>query len=275
MHELERAIVSNIWDLEQNIWFPKLTPLLVKNEWARLAVQRNINQSNYSTQTFIKGNNKSKVPAVFILSNQLPVFEVPESLEGKIGNGRSYTSQEIMDSNALICLENAFNVLSQDESLAVTINQLIVNLHLIKADDGYDISFSEPDIPFSAFISVPITSTKNDALRVAEEILHEAMHLQLTLIDQITPLIKKGYDQSYFSPWKNEFRHPNGLIHALYVFGVILKFLSRIDKSSEIQEYRSARITEIKTQMTSVSAFRAFEGLTKTGRALIERIFEL
>ena len=63
-------------------------------------------------------------------------------------------------------------------------------------------------------------------------------------------------------------------MHALYVFGVILKFLSRIDKSSEIQEYRSARITEIKTQMTSVSAFREFEGLTEIGRALIKKTFE-
>ena len=182
MHELKHTIVSNIMDGEQEIWFPHLTPLLVQREWARLAFEYNLSPTNYSTQFFIKGSSEDKLAVVHVLSNQLPVFEVPASLEGNFENGISYSSQGIKDSNALPCLEAAFNVLGQDESLAATIHQLIANLHLIKAnDDGYDISFSLPDIPFSAFVSVPSVPVKNDALRVAEEILHEAMHLQLTL----------------------------------------------------------------------------------------------
>jgi len=274
MNDLQHAIVTNIADFEQKLWFPKLTPLLVQDEWGKLALQNGLNRTNYTTLKILNDPNKVELHNSYVLSNNISVYEVPDSLESSFRNGRSYTSAQIRDSNALTCLEAAFKILSQQESIATTINSLIVNLHLIKTDDdGYDISFSLPQIPFSAFVSVPSIPMKNDAFRVAEGIIHESMHLQLTLIDKITPLVKEGFNQSYFSPWKNEFRHPAGLLHALYVFGVILEFLYKIKDSSENEKYRSTRIKEIKTQIQSVSAFKNFDGFTEVGQALIERIF--
>lgn len=83
---------------------------------------------------------------------------------------------------------------------------------------GYDLSHSEPGLPFSVFVSIP-AGEPSDAMRVAESLLHEAMHLQLTLIERHAPLIT-GEGEAY-SPWQQCVRPIQGIVHGLYVFGAI------------------------------------------------------
>src|SRR5207249_726495 len=91
-------------------------------------------------------------------------------------------------------------------TLLPTVLSLVRALHLvIPDDDDIDVSFSEPNLPFSVFVSVPHRGARTDALRVAEAIVHEAMHLHLTLIERVVPLVRSS-GRRFFSPWRGEYR---------------------------------------------------------------------
>ena len=93
-------------------------------------------------------------------------------------------AEEILSDGVCDRLEEALEVLARLPTLGQTICYLIRSLHVISSDDNQvDVSFSDPGLPFSAFVSVPKPSAENVALRIGEAMLHEAMHLQLTLVE--------------------------------------------------------------------------------------------
>lgn len=109
--------------------------------------------------------------------------------------------------------------------LVPTVELLVRSIHIISSrGPGYDCSHSEPTIPFSILVSVPL-GERHAALRLAESILHEAMHLQLTLIEEDTDLVTSQVEESY-SPWQQQLRPAQGLLHGLYVFAAIDDWLA-------------------------------------------------
>ena len=110
-----------------------------------------------------------------------------------------------------------------------------------------------------------------DALRVAESLVHEAMHLQLTLIERLLPLVEES-DQTYFSPWKGTQRPPRGVLHALYVFRVLDSFFERLlvlsGWSGVSVEHVHRRRCEIAQQISEVKAFKDHPALTEVGTRL-------
>ena len=139
-----------------------------------------------------------------------------------------YTPDAIANTPVLDCLQEAIDTLGDSPDATPYGCQLVRVCHLIKlADDDYDMSYSDPQVPFSIFVSVPQKRRPNDPLRVAESIVHEAMHLQLTLIEQVDPS-RASVRGGYFSPWKGAYRSPQGVLHALYVFRVIDQCLEQL-----------------------------------------------
>ena len=139
-----------------------------------------------------------------------------------------YTPDELIRSTILECLEDAVDVLAQVPTLQKTVATLVRTCHILKPeDDAYDVSHSDPLVPFSVCVSVPRKRRLADSLRVAESLVHEAMHLQLTLIERLEPLVRAS-SQTYFSPWKDTHRSPQGILHALYVFRVLDSFFERL-----------------------------------------------
>ena len=58
--------------------------------------------------------------------------------------------------------------------------------------------------------------------RVAEALVHEAMHLQLSLLERRIELVESDRTKAVaFSPWRNSERDVQGVIHALYVFVIV------------------------------------------------------
>src|SRR5262249_18705097 len=101
-----------------------------------------------------------------------------------------YTPDESVHTAILHCLQEAIAILASLPTLHHTVATLVRVCHLVKPEhDDYDVSYSDPQVPFSIFVSVPPRRAANDALRVAESLVHEAMHLQLTLIEQAVPLV--------------------------------------------------------------------------------------
>lgn len=274
MNNIENQIKSHIEDITQPLWIPRLTLLLVDNQWEQFK-KVGVSKSNYSSDKILSGTDHSKTPFNYLSFSNIDISEIPKVLEDRSSNSPGYIDSEFTNSSAPECVQEALSNLLQIPSISNTVNLLVANMHLLKPhDNGYDVSYSLPELPFSIFVSVPTQRVNFDALRVAESILHEAMHLQLSLIDKVVPLLENTYDKEYFSPWRNEFRHPIGVLHGLYVFRVIQLYLRKLTLTGSANLYRIERIADIEKQISQVIEFKDFEGLTATGHVLTERIFK-
>jgi HEXXH motif-containing protein len=163
-------------------------------------------------------------------------------------------------------IQAATDLIANVHGLREAIGAVVKSIHLLVAEPEYDISYSSPAIPFSIFVSVPRADERNAVVRLAEAIIHEAMHLQLTLIEAIVPLIS-GSPTTAFSPWKHEDRPIQGVLHGLYVFGVIFQALGSLGQSvPAVEPYSAVRQRQILTEVDSVEDVR--EGLTSHGAQL-------
>jgi len=150
------------------------------------------------------------------------------------------------------------------------VTRLIRSVHCIKAlGPGYDCSHSEPSLPFSAFVSVPCAEPDGE-LRLAESLLHEAMHLQLTLIERHVALTHADAGDGY-SPWQQQQRPLLGLIHGLYVFTAIHCWLTTLTADDTISDsdraYAHRRLRNIDEEIAQVTALASAPGLTSFGSA--------
>jgi len=139
------------------------------------------------------------------------------------------------------------------------------------------VSFSEPHIPFSIFVSASQQQNVTTALRIAEAVVHEAMHLQLTLVERVVLLVNLA-DGRYFSPWQGKYRTAQGVLHALYVFGVINSFIERLEASGHDPavvslDYVRRRHRQIAMEIHEIESFRYCPELTPIGTAFVRHLF--
>jgi HEXXH motif-containing protein len=189
---------------------------------------------------------------------------------------RFYSAEAINAANVLAKLREAITVLKPIPTLLTSVAALVRSVHVLDSgDDDYDVSFSEPHMPFSIFISVPQASSIVSALRVAEAMVHEAMHLQLTLIEQVVPLVCMR-SQQHYSPWRGEYRSAQGVLHGLYVFCVIDLFLYALHslpvRDSNSVSYIKRRRSEIRDQVGCIRSFQDSDELTEIGRAFTRQM---
>lgn len=172
----------------------------------------------------------------------------------------------------LACVEEALTIINQVPSLMRTVAVLVRSLHLIKPEDeDHDVSFSEPHVPFSIFVSVPNRRRPDDRWRIAEAVVHEAMHLQLTLIEQVIPLVKTTQGK-FFSPWRGTYRPVQGVLHGVYVFRVVDSFLAQLSPLGISSRYVKERRDAIDKQILDVQSLQDSPDLTKVGNLLIRRL---
>jgi hypothetical protein len=163
-------------------------------------------------------------------------------------------------------MQSALEGIASLDGLAESLGCLICSCHVLAAKRGYDVSHTTPALPLSIFISIPAPDERHAKMRLAESVIHEAMHLQLTLIESTVRLVEQA-DATAFSPWKQTARPVQGVLHGLYVFAVIheaLKALAVRDPGT--QEYAEARCREIEADIAAMGEAR--ESLTSEGAVL-------
>ena len=154
----------------------------------------------------------------------------------------------------------------------------ILRVTPLRADIGYDISHSEPRWPTAIFVSVPSATDHNPAIRLLENIVHEGMHLRLTNLERLHPLVRPGAGR-LFSPWKRQDRDTQGVLHGLYVFVCIAmlfkepQLLACLD--SKDRRYATRRISEIKVELEDVKLSLLEHGLTDRGRWFLQALLTL
>jgi HEXXH motif-containing protein len=288
MDDLAERIKASIENPDGELWFPDLTADLAARAWDSLHGDLGLTPDSYGTERVLSRSisaprevltSLKTCPSTCATASDISIEALPQerAVQYQKQGVTFYTPAEILHTTILSCIEDAIAIINQVPSLMKTVAALVRSLHVIKPEDeDHDVSFSEPYIPFSIFVSVPERRIENDALRVAEAIIHEAMHLQLTTIDCILPLASSTKGR-YFSPWRRQHRSSEGLIHALYVFRVIETFMKELPPLDPNYSggHISGRRWQITQEIRQTLSFQSCLELTPLGSSFIRGLLDL
>ena len=290
MDDLSERIRASLETSKSDPWFPELTPEVTASAWDKLGGEIGLTPDSYGTARVLFGVVAGPRDIVRCLETCRPncgmapsismeALPLEVALRYKKAGITFYSSGDILNTPVLTCVDDALSIINRVPSLMRTVAALVRSFHVIKPKDlNNDVSFSEPEVPFSIFVSVPEERVENDALRVAEAIVHEAMHLQLTMIEELMPLVNRTRAK-YFSPWRMTYRPAQGVLHALYVFGVINEFLSQLSSrttsANHVRQYADVRRADIGSQINAIEGFQYAPDLTSVGLCFVENLLEV
>jgi len=275
MTHLRSFVLAAIENESAPLWWPGLAVALARARSSRLPFA----PEKYSTSAFLDGK---LIPEKLLTSPLAAAHDrlglTLEVLAPTLAERFADRNLVLADANDVtdgVCnaIADATALICNLPSLAESIRALARSVHILKSEGpGYDVSFSDPSIPFSIFLSVPDAPDRN--LRVAEAIVHESMHLQLTLVEDVAPLV--GSDQAtHYSPWKQQTRPLSGIVHATYVFSVISQWLDYLAiECPELSPKIVRRRSQIAEEIAELDVSGIEEGLTPLGQRLIRRLFE-
>ena len=203
------------------------------------------------------------------------IESLPTSSQVRFAGSRMTFSRDLGAERDLEALQQALSLVAAVPSLYATISQYLRSLHLLEPPGAdYDVSHSDPDVPFSISISVPVADGRR-RLRLAESIVHECMHLQLTLVEDVLPLVAAP-EIRLFSPWRDTLRPVRGVLHGFYVFSVVHEFLTTLCRTGSLSPAEatlaSVRRSNIRHEATQVRNLASGEGLTAAGRSLARHL---
>ena len=153
--------------------------------------------------------------------------------------------------------------------LADLVQSVTHDIHLIDAPPGYDVSHSEPCWPHRILVSVPDRHDEIGALRFAEGVIHEAMHLALTFLENDRPLVQSSAD-AMASPWRDEPRPVGGVLHGLYVFSCLHAAFRMVTGAVDAAaaDHVRGRLRNIAEEVGSIDLATLSAGLTPLGCTL-------
>jgi len=268
-------------------WLPTLTEPLVNHRFAELLNRSGLTPAAYTTERFLLSDptfsqqNKAKlepIPNTPYSKNAISI----ESLDKRFCEKYILLGLKFhpLDNAGLPGISKFLSKVLEEicrvPSLAGSIQTLVRSVHILEPpDQNIDCSYSDPEIPFSIFVSVPKEETENSSLRVAESLIHEAMHLQLTLMVRNISLLKADINK-YHSPWLNTPRPANGILHGIYVFRVIYDYFGQLLENNLLEgpkaEHARNRRAEISDQLSSLRNFVDASELTSEGRVLTSNL---
>jgi len=264
------------------LWNTGLTKLLVEHKCKELSVANSsknpyeysiigcINNGEYQTEVSIplyKNDNGIKLVLPSVIPE--PFYEA---------HGLELAAIDKSSCTEITKVKNALAVLKQIPEAYSFINTIVKSIQILQAEDSKtDISYSHPDIPFSIFFSLCEEDSVLSDLRVAESILHEAMHLYLTLIENRMPLIDPNTKEVYFSPWRDEERPIRGVLHGMFVFKAIKDCYSllidqEILNSQHDRDYVISRIEQIEIEIKLLYNLSTSHGFSDLGKVLCNNI---
>ena len=232
---------------------------------------------NYSTARYLADLDPVVVRTVVFpdlgIDSGMQLELLPEALSGRLRKrGLEFASEEDMNETGFQgVLSNAIVLIRNVPPLLGTVAGLCRSLHVLVASGiDFDSSYSDPSLPFSIFVSCPPPTALNRVERLAENIVHEALHLQLSLVEAAEPLVLENQEKvRLFSPWKNEPRTLHGILHGVYVFGNLRYFWNCVaDSSPQFSAFAGQRIEEINRELATVAQLPTKPALSAMGQQL-------
>ena len=266
-------VVRTAFSQSNEIWFPEAAQRLSDFAW-RNAARLAFTPENYGTHRWLQGDATLARLQLERLDFRNSLCCLIERLPQPSRMHYEKAGLEFSDQVQADLIQRSIDLISVVPSLYATISLYLRSLHILKAPGpDHDVSHSDPDVPFSIFVSVP-PAGQNCRVRLAESIVHECMHLQLSIIERILRLVDEP-QATYFSPWTLSRRPAAGVLHGLYVFSVIHRFLgcSSLDVglSPEERRFTVSRRRQISKELDHVAPFAQTRCLSKDGRDLATR----
>ena len=259
-------------------WLPDVAPPLIARAWRRLA-PRGFFPGNYGTHRWLEGDPAAERPvlAALDLGERLEcrIETLPASSRIRYESSGLVFPRSVAADAAVAAVRSALAVVGAAPDLLATVAAYLRSVHVLHPPGTeIDVSYSDPDAPFSVFLSIPRPG-RHAALRLAESLVHECMHLQLTLIEAVLPLVEDERAVT-FSPWRRRPRPLRGVLHGLYVFTVIEAFLRVLEGGGSLGPdeagFAAKRRRQIAGEIASVDRSALAAGLTGDGQALVERL---
>ena len=288
VNEIRAHVRTALHNRSEALWMPGLAEPLSEVAWNQLEHDIGMTHSSYGTARLLHRNPEGVRLVVaqctgganrgVVSSGGIPIEILPPDIARQVaGNEVFFLDAHQVAGTVVHQLDEALSFLNLVPTVWPTIWTLVRSLHIIDpGGDDTDVSFSDPDLPFSVFVSVPRTWSEVAALRVAEAVLHEAMHLQLTLVERVVTLVLPQRS-TYYSPWRDEQRSSEGILQALYTFSVIRSFLRVIPlprRPNPVSNHVASRIEQIGCQIEQAEGFRECDELTPDGAALVARLLD-
>ena len=265
------------------LWNTELAKLLVENKLKELSLTNTAkNPYKYSIVSCINNGVHHKEVSIPLYENDDGIkLVLPSAIPDLFyeAHGLELAAIDKSSDTEIAKVKSALAVFKQVPEVYTFINTIVKSIQILQAEDSEtDISYSHPDITFSIFFSLCEEDSVLSNLRVAESILHEVMHLYLTLIENKVPLIKQDANNVYFSPWRDEPRLAKGVLHGLFVFRAILelyKILKKLEPFANVNEYIECRIIQIEDDLNALKEFAAAIDLTTYGAILTIHLLPL
>lgn len=263
------------------LWENDITKLLVEHKWEELALQSKITPNTYTiTECVIKDKRVAETNLTLSDSNYDIKIAVPSyDLKGFYKKHGIEPVEITIDKSEIEFnkIITALQIFQKIEPIQSFILKIVKSVQLIKAEySDTDTSYSHPEIPFSIFFSVCDETSIVSDLRVSESILHESMHLKLTLIEDHIDLIELNSNETFYSPWRDEKRPLRGVLHGMFVFKAIKDFYILIAKEYTLNTIESqfikCRINEIDKELKLLENFPNTKGLTVYGNLLATKL---
>ena len=237
-----------------------------------------VSWDHYSTSRYLGGEDPTLLYNSEILQSSpcpdLVVELLPDCIAGQWESMRlMFAAKHALKETIFVeTLIDALALIRRNPIIHGSVAGMCRSLHVLVCHDReVDVSFSDPELPFSVFVSYPSEGTQYRVERLAESIIHEALHLQLTLVDKVEPLVLGNDDDALiYSPWKEEKRNLKGLVHGVYVFGNLREYWTDIvDRKSESARFGRARVSAIETELSNLTHLVNSRNLTTLGRRLV------
>lgn len=257
-------------------WYDGLAPVLAAQEWSQLA-RSGIEQVSYGAARVLRkdpnavrlGNLMHRVG----LGRPVPLERYDAVMLARYGviglrEPGSNFDPEYLEAE----LAHAMLLIDVVPGAGEVCRELVWSITPVDVEgSGYDTGYSDPALPFSIFIGAHAAEDCVPTIRLAESVLHEAMHLQLSLIEDSVPLIVGNGEQRY-SPWQRRPRPTQGILHGLYVFRVIQDWLGGLitdpARAKADIEHARIRIMQIEAECSELANVAASDDLTTDGRIL-------
>jgi len=256
-------------------WFDGLASELAAEAWAKLT-RIGIDPSNYGTARVLRADPAAPRMGFAMrdagFGRPLPLERYDTTMLARYGviglrEPRPYFDATHFEAE----LARAMRLIDIVPAAGAAVRALVWSLTPVDVEGrDYDTSYSDPAVPFSIFIGAHAHDDMVAPIRLAEGVLHEAMHLQLSLVEDVVRLVGGSVERRH-SPWQGRQRPTQGILHGLYVFRVIQDWLQAVvvsgTASADVDHARE-RIAQIDEECASLADLARSEDLTEDGRKL-------
>jgi hypothetical protein len=181
--------------------------------------------------------------------------------------------------NYLLKLISAMGMIEKVPAIYLDVTKMARMVIVIDSPDlDFDVSYSHPNIPFSIFVSTCQNLDDISNIRVAESIIHEAMHLKLSMMETLVPMLEASGDAKLYSPWRLGFRPVQGVLHGLFVFRMLYEFYLQLHgdylNSFSNVSFIEDRLKSINGEIDQVYQLVREKALTKSGEMLVANLLK-